>query len=336
MKDEQIGSADVGAGAAASGVSESEQNLKARTEVAGENHNAERTGLSSDAAAAGESEQNLEPTSGVAGKGQNTELADMPVHGKKKIDAYLKAIQDRGDNLFVPYIVAGDGGMDRLQEQIKLLEESGVAAIELGIPFSDPVADGPTIQRAGMRALEAGVTLRRVLDMLLETRAERTVPIVLMTYFNPIFSYGVAEFAAACVESGVDGLIVPDVPMEEEDLLAAELGKNGVAFIRLVALTSTPERMEALAERSEGFLYAVAVRGTTGARASHDDQVSVYLEKLQKMSDVPVLAGFGVSNAAQARELSSHCAGVIVGSAIVDLFYEGRDDEVQALVKDSL
>lgn len=287
-------------------------------------------------AGASESEQNLGPTSGGAGGGQNAGSAEIPVHGKAKMDAYFKAVQGRGKNLFVPYIVAGDGGLDRLAEQIKLLEASGVAAIELGIPFSDPVADGPTIQRAGMRALEAGVTLRGVLDMLCETRAERSVPIVLMTYFNPIFSFGVAEFAAACVESGVDGLIVPDVPMEEEDMLAGELMAKDVAFIRLVALTSTPERMRELAQRSEGFLYAVAVRGTTGARASHDDSVAAYLEKLKSMSNVPVLAGFGVSNPEQARELSSHCDGVIVGSAIVDMFYEGRDPEVRALVEASL
>lgn len=269
-----------------------------------------------------------------AGSGGGT--SNMPAHGKAKIDAYFTAVQDRGHNLFVPYIVAGDGGLDRLAEQIALLEASGVAAIELGIPFSDPVADGPTIQRAGMRALHAGITLRGVLDMLRETRAKRAVPIVLMTYFNPIFSFGVAEFAAACVESGVDGLIVPDVPMEEEDVLASELAENEIAFIRLVALTSTPERVRELAKRSEGFLYAVAVRGTTGARASHDDSVAAYLKNLTELSDVPVLAGFGVSNAAQARELSSHCDGVIVGSAIVDLFNEGRDEEVRALVEASL
>lgn len=260
----------------------------------------------------------------------------MPAHGKAKMDAYFKAVQDRGQNLFVPYIVAGDGGLERLAEQIKLLEESGVAAIELGIPFSDPVADGPTIQRAGMRALDGGVTLQRVLDMLRDTRGQRSVPIVLMTYFNPIYSLGVDKFAAACLESGVDGIIVPDLPMEEEDLLSEALEANDVAFIRLVALTSTPERMEELAKRSEGFLYAVAVRGTTGARAEHDDGVADYLKSLKELSEVPVMAGFGVSNAEQARELSSHCDGVIVGSAIVDLFYEGRDDEVRALVEASL
>lgn len=257
-------------------------------------------------------------------------------YGKQKIDTYFADIKRRGHNLFVPYIVAGDGGFERLAEQIKLLEDSGVAAIELGIPFSDPVADGPTIQRAGMRALEGGVTLSGVLEFLTATKAKRSVPIILMTYFNPIFSYGVAEFAASCVRSGVDGIIVPDVPMEEEHMLTEHLSEHGVAFIRLVAMTSTEERMRDLAERSEGFLYAVAVTGTTGARAEHDEHVAEYLQSLKAISDVPVLAGFGVSRSEQARELSGYCDGVIVGSAIVDLLHEGKDDEVRALIEASL
>lgn len=258
------------------------------------------------------------------------------VFGKEKINAYFAAIKERGQNLFVPYIVAGDGGFDRLAEQIKMLEESGVAAIELGIPFSDPVADGPTIQRAGMRALEGGVTLAGVLDFLENTKDDRSAPIILMTYVNPIYSFGIEAFAERCVQAGVDGVIIPDVPMEEETMLTEVLGDPGVAFIRLVAMTSTEERKRDLAERSEGFLYAVAVTGTTGARTTHDEHVADYLQSLKKVSRVPVLAGFGVSSAEQARELSSYCDGVIVGSAIVDLLHEGKDDEVRALVQESL
>lgn len=283
---------------------------------------------------------------GEVGKAYTADTADCAdgeigavgegLHGKEKINTYFQAIQKRGENLFVPYIVAGDGGLERLAEQITLLEQSGVAAIELGMPFSDPVADGPTIQKAGMRALDAGITLEKVLDMLEKTRATRKVPIILMTYVNPIFAYGVETFARRCKEAGVDGLIVPDVPMEEETLLTGALDKFDVAFIRLIALTSTEERMRQLAERSEGFLYAVAVRGTTGARANYEDTVASYLQKLKNLSPVPVLAGFGVSNASQAKELSQHCDGVIVGSTIVDLFHKGKDDQVRELVADSL
>lgn len=256
--------------------------------------------------------------------------------GKAKMDAYFERIKEQGKNLFVPYIVAGDGGLDKLEERIAFLQESGVAAIELGIPFSDPVADGPTIQKAGARALADGTTLARVLEALAPTKETRKVPIVLMTYFNPVFAYGVEKFAAACARVGVDGIIIPDVPMEEETVIAEALRDAGVAFIRLVALTSTPERMQELAQRSEGFLYAVSVTGTTGARATHQDRVGAYLETLKEFSDVPVLAGFGVSTAEQARDLSSHCDGVIVGSTIVDLFAKGREAEVRQLIEESL
>lgn len=256
--------------------------------------------------------------------------------GKDKIKDYFERIQKQGKKLFVPYIVAGDGGLDRLVEQIELLEASGAAAIEIGFPFSDPVADGPTIQEAGLRALSEGVTLDQVLDLLEAHRETRQVPILLMTYINPIFVYGIERFAARCKEAGVDGIIVPDLPMEEEQLLTDDLEQHRLAFIRLAALTSTEERIQELANRSEGFLYAVAVRGTTGARESYEDSVASYLNKLKKIAPVPVLAGFGISTASQARELAQHCDGVIVGSKIVELFHQKKDVEVQKFIEASL
>lgn len=249
---------------------------------------------------------------------------------------YFQTKLTKDENLFVPYIVAGDGGLDQLQQRIQFLEESGVAAIELGIPFSDPVADGPTIQQASARALANGTTLEKVLQTLEPTKEERNVPIILMTYINPIFAYGVERFAADCERVGVDGVIIPDVPLEEEDVVAQYLTAHHIAFIRLAALTSTPERIEEITKRSEGFLYAVSVTGTTGARTTHQKRVASYLENLKKHSKVPVLAGFGVSTAAQAHALGSHCDGVIVGSKIVDLFHQGKEEEVRTLIKESL
>lgn len=258
--------------------------------------------------------------------------------GKAKIDAYFKSIQEKEHNLFVPFITAGDGegGVSNLPERIKFLEESGVAAIELGIPFSDPVADGPTIQKASIRALKNGTSLKKVLDVLEPGKKERNVPIVLMTYINPIYAYGIDKFARDCERVGVDGVIIPDVPMEEENLIAHALEKHHIAFIRLVALTSTPERIKEIARRSEGFLYAVSVTGTTGARAQHQARVNDYLADLKKHANVPVLAGFGVSNSEQARTLSEACDGVIVGSKIVDLLHQGKDEKVRQLIQDSL
>src|SRR5690625_5107770 len=224
--------------------------------------------------------------------------------------------------------MAGDGGLDILEERINFLQDSGVAAIELGIPFSDPVADGPTIQVAGQRALENDTTLAGVLNTLDGFKDTRTIPIILMTYINLIYIYGIEKFAADCEKVGVDGVIIPDLPMEEESLVAESLKKHSIAFIRLAALTSPKERIAELARRSEGFLYAVAVRGTTGAREAYEQDVASYLQTLKEHSSVPVLAGFGVSTAKQAHELSSHCDGVIVGSTIVQLLHEGKDEEI--------
>lgn len=256
--------------------------------------------------------------------------------GKERIESVFAEKLANGEKLFVPYIMAGDGGVDILQERIHFLEECGVSAIELGIPFSDPVADGPTIQKAGLRSLKEGTTLKGVLENLREFKGERKVPIIIMAYINLIFRYGVEKFVEDAREAGVDGVIIPDVPMEEEDLVAEHLGKNNIAFIRLVALTSSKERVKEIARRSEGFLYAVSVMGTTGARKSHEEQVADYLEMLKKYSSVPVLAGFGVSSVDQARKLNAHCDGVIVGSRIVDLFHEGKEEEIKALIQGSI
>lgn len=254
---------------------------------------------------------------------------------KQLLEKKLTSDLNAGKNLFVPYIVAGDGGYERLKKTITFLEDTGVSAIELGIPFSDPVADGPTIQVAGRRALNAGISLRGVLDFLADF-TERSVPIVLMTYINPIYAYGVKEFAKKCRAVNVSGIIVPDVPMEEEALIADALSEHDIAFIRLAALTSTPERIEEIARRSEGFLYAVSVTGTTGARRAHEKRVYDYLRTLKAKSNVPVLAGFGVSNPEQAKTLGEACDGVIVGSKIVELLGDDNFDAIQTLIEESM
>lgn len=256
--------------------------------------------------------------------------------GKSKIDQALQEKQAANQNIFVPYIMAGDGGLDILEERITFLQECGAAAIELGIPFSDPVADGPTIQEAGIRALESGTTLTSILKKLKDFKENRSVPIILMTYVNPIFTYGREKFAVDCKESGVDGVIIPDLPMEEEAILVEVLQEYEIAFIRLAAMTSPKERLVELAKRSEGFLYAVSVTGTTGARTTHDADVKNYLQMLKRNSSVPVLAGFGVSNPEQAQNLSSYCDGVIVGSRIVSLLHDGEADEAKKLIHGSL
>ena len=253
---------------------------------------------------------------------------------KQQLDTRFKQILDQGDKLFVPYIMAGDGGLDVLNERIQFLADCGVSAIELGLPFSDPVADGETVQQAGIRALKSGTTVQGVFDTLKQSK-DRQIPIILMTYMNPVYHYGIEAFAKVCVESGVSGLIVPDLPMEEEQMVTDVFHQYDLALIRLVALTSPAERQEELKKRTEGFLYAVTVTGTTGERQTSADRVHQYLANLKEGATTPVLAGFGVSSEEQVKSLSQHCDGVVVGSRIVKAFHDGEKDVIKALIEAS-
>ncbi|GAB3790854.1 tryptophan synthase subunit alpha [Virgibacillus kimchii] len=256
--------------------------------------------------------------------------------GIDKLNHTFQMKLSNDEKLFVPYIMAGDGGLDILEERIAFLEDCHVSAIELGIPFSDPVADGPVIQEAGIRALHAGTTLEKVLNILKDSAGKRRVPIILMTYINPILQYGPEKFAADCAAAGVDGAIIPDVPLEEEKVISVPFKKYSLALIRLASRTSPDKRQQKLAATSDGFLYAVSVMGTTGTRSIHDKDVENYLTKLKELSSAPVLAGFGVSNSKQAQQLSSYCDGVIVGSRIVQLFHEGKTEDIKKLVAESI
>jgi len=252
--------------------------------------------------------------------------------GKTKLDEAFARVKENGDKAFVPYIMAGDGGLSTLGEKIKLLEKLGATAIELGIPFSDPVADGPTIQAAGIRALKQKVTLSAILQELENRKETYTIPIVIMTYLNPVFAYGVKRFAEDCIKAGVSGIIIPDLPIEEEELVSKELEKHEIALIRLVSITSTEERKAELANRSEGFLYAVTVAGITGARESYQKDIGEYLTSLKAISKVPVLAGFGVSTPEHVHQLGQYCDGVVVGSKIIDLFQQNNLAAIQNLI----
>lgn len=238
----------------------------------------------------------------------------------------------RGDKAFVPYIMAGDGGIEMLKKTILYLQEIGVTAIELGIPFSDPVADGPTIQEAGERALADGVTLRKVMQEIASFKEEVTVPLVIMTYLNPVIQYGIEAFAEACSLYGVSGLIIPDLPYEESDLLQPTLAKFEIALIPLVSLTSPPERIKKITAAGEGFIYAVTVNGITGVRYGFDEELGAHLKSLKAVSPVPVLAGFGISTPQQVELLGELADGVIVGSAIVTALRNEDYEMIEKLV----
>lgn len=249
-----------------------------------------------------------------------------------------EAIQQKvqaGEKAFVPYIMAGDGGIERLKETILFLQEIGVTAIELGIPFSDPVADGPVIQEAGERALAEQVTLRAVIEDIGSYQQEITVPIVLMTYLNPIIAYGIDVFMKEAAQNGVSGLIVPDLPYEEADLLREAMDRYDMALIPLVSLTSPPARIEKITAAGEGFIYAVTVNGITGVRDGFGEDLGAHLGRLKEVSPVPVLAGFGISTPEQVSKMGEQVDGVIVGSAIVQALHKGDKELVKSLVEAS-
>ncbi|TQR32839.1 tryptophan synthase subunit alpha [Lysinibacillus sphaericus] len=240
-----------------------------------------------------------------------------------------------GNKAFIPYIMAGDGGLETLKPTILKLQQMAVTAIEVGIPFTDPVADGPTIEQAGERALAEGVTLRKVLEVLASLKKEIQVPLVVMTYFNPVLAFGLEAFAKACVAGGVKGLIVPDVPLEESAVLCDTLNPHGIDIVQLVSLTSPPERIARIAAASQGFVYAVTVNGITGARTTFANDLHDHFARLRKASQIPVLAGFGISTPEQVVNMGALSDGVIVGSAIVTALHEGNLEKIEALVSAS-
>ncbi|MCM3734847.1 tryptophan synthase subunit alpha [Bacillus cytotoxicus] len=234
-----------------------------------------------------------------------------------------------GRKAFIPYVMGGDGD---LQEQIRFLEEAGASIIEIGIPFSDPVADGPTIQRAGKRALENGTTLEGIFQALAEVRREVQIPFVLMTYLNPILAFGKERFTGRCIEAGVDGIIVPDLPYEEQDIIVPLLSDANIALIPLVTVTSPIERIQKITSELQGFVYAVTVAGVTGVRRDFTQELYTYLEKVKAHVQLPVVAGFGISTPKQIEEMVGICDGVVVGSKVIDLLEQEKRDEIRELI----
>jgi tryptophan synthase alpha chain len=236
-----------------------------------------------------------------------------------RLDAIFAALRARRERALVPYFTAGDPSLAVTRHLVVEAARRGADVIELGIPFSDPLADGPVIQRATQRAFAAGVTLPRVLELAREMRGEVTVPLVFLTYYNPILAFGLKAFCQTSVEAGIAGVIVADLPPEEAEPLRAEADAAGLDLIHLVAPTSTPERMRKIARASRGFVYMVSLTGVTGERAALAPDLAVQLRALRAVTTKPVCVGFGISSPAQAASVGRLADGVIVGSAIVRL-----------------
>lgn len=226
-----------------------------------------------------------------------------------------------GRKAFVAFLTGGDPDVKTTEKLIPVMAEAGADVIEIGIPFSDPVAEGPVIQAADERALSAGCTTDKLFDMVARVRDKTSVPLLFMTYLNPIFTYGAERFFQRCSETGIDGVIVPDMPFEEKSEIASSCSKFGVELVSLIAPTSR-DRIRKIAAEAEGFIYCVSSLGVTGVRSEIKSDVTSMIEQVRAVTDVPCAVGFGVSRPEHAEQLGAVADGVIVGSAIVKIIAE--------------
>lgn len=253
--------------------------------------------------------------------------------GIRTIENRISDILGENKKLFIPYIMCGDGGFDKTKKVIQLLENSGASIIEIGIPFSDPIADGPSIQSAGQRALDGGITLQKTLTFLKSIPPNNDVPRIIMSYLNPIVQYGFEAFFSLLRESHISGLIIPDLPLEEYNMILPYTDQYGIAIIPLIAPSTGLDRMADILKLTHGFVYAITVNNTTGGRSEFSDEVLNRLKLIKENTTMPVVAGFGISTIEQIKTLGSYCDGVVVGSKIVDLAKDDKFDEIEKLMK---
>lgn len=250
-----------------------------------------------------------------------------------RIERRFKDLKLQRRKAFIAFITAGDFGLPTTKRLILLLDKCGADIIELGVPFSDPIADGTTIQAASERALKRGTTLFSIIKLVGSLRPSTNVPIALMSYYNPIYKYGLKKFISDCKKNGIDGVIVPDLPPDEADELnAASRGKE-FSTIFLLSPTSTKERIKLVVKKSRGFIYYVSLTGITGARERLPKELLSQVRLVKNYTEKPVCVGFGVSRPSQVRQICKVADGVIVGSAIVKIIerYSGKVNSVEAI-----
>jgi tryptophan synthase alpha chain len=246
--------------------------------------------------------------------------------GAGRLDTTFQRLKLNGEKALITYLMAGDPGLPETEQLVLEMEKAGADVVELGVPFSDPIADGPVIQQAAERALRNGTSLSKILVMVKDIRTKSQIPIVLMAYYNSIHAFGPERFCREGVAAGVDGLIVPDMPPDEAGPLQAPASAHGLHLIFLLAPTSTPERRAFVARQSTGFVYYVSLTGITGAKLGNAADVGQNIDKIRKVSGTPIAVGFGVATPQDAARLSVFADGVIVGSAIVKLIAAHQHD----------
>jgi len=234
-----------------------------------------------------------------------------------KLDRTFVQLRQKGEKALITYVMAGDPSLELTEQLVVELEQAGADIIELGVPFSDPIADGPVIQQAAERSLRAGTSLRAILSMVANLRAKTQIPLVLMAYYNNIHAFGPERFCHEAAKAGVDGLISPDMPPDEAGPLREPAAAAGIPLIFLLAPTSTTDRRNFVARQSQGFVYYVSLTGITGAKLVNLADVGKNVEKIRKVTNVPVAVGFGVATPEDAANVAAIADGVIVGSAIV-------------------
>jgi tryptophan synthase alpha chain len=239
-----------------------------------------------------------------------------------RIDQRLSALSTKKEKALICYVTAGDPSLDKTKEIILALEAAGVDCVEIGVPFSDPTADGPIIQAASQRALKNGTTLATILAMIESLRKNSEIPIVLFGYYNPILSFGTKRFAARANEAGVDGILVVDLPPEEAQELRQYTDPIGIDFISLIAPTTSTQRVETIARHATGFVYYISITGVTGTAKPQVEDVRKDVMRIRKVMKLPLAIGFGISTPEQAREMAPHADAIVVGSAIVKLIEE--------------
>jgi tryptophan synthase alpha chain len=243
-----------------------------------------------------------------------------------RIGDKFESLRIRKEKALIVYLTAGDPSLAVTKELIHALESAGVDILEIGVPFSDPTADGPVIQAASQRALKAGTTLQGVLDLVADIRKRSPIPIVLFGYYNPIFAYGPKKFSQAAKTAGVDGVLVVDLPQEEAQELRAHTDAVGIDFISLVAPTTGEKRLRRITTAATGFLYYISITGVTGTAAPRIEDIKREVSKIRKITKLPLAVGFGISNPKQAQEISGIADGIVIGSAVVRLIDENKNN----------
>lgn len=243
-----------------------------------------------------------------------------------RIDLKFNELKSKNEKAMISFVTAGDPDLETTKELVYAMEEAGSDIIELGVPYSDPIADGPTIQASSGRALAKGTTIAKIMDTVKEIRIKTEIPLVYLVYYSSVFKYGIEKFIRNCSEAGIDGVIIPDLPVEERKDILEISDKYGVDLIPLIAPTSK-ERIEKIVKHASGFIYCVSTNGVTGARSKIDTNIEEYLSVVEGFTQIPKAIGFGISSAKMAQELKKYCDGIIIGSAIVKKVEEGKNKE---------